>query len=63
MPLTKYMRSLEIGDGKIKFERKLVKRSDGSGYLINLPKFVGDFGQKGVIEVDIIKKEVVIKFS
>ncbi|ADB58654.1 hypothetical protein [Archaeoglobus profundus] len=50
-------------DGMLRFEKKLIKRSDGSGYLINLPKFIGSFGKVAIIEVDIKNKTIIIKFE
>ena len=63
MPSTKYMRSLEIDDGMLKFERTLVERKDKSGYILYLPRFIGDLGKKATVKVDIIEKKMIITLS
>ena len=55
------MRSMEFDDGKIKLKRKLIKRADGCGYILNLPKFVGDFGEIADVEIDPFRKEIIVK--
>ena len=57
------MKSIEVADGKIRFKRRLVKRYDGSGYILNLPSFIGSFGRTAVVEVDTNEKVIVIKLE
>ena len=55
---------VKVENGVIKDKRKIVKRADGNGYLIYLPKWLDINNSKEVtIIYDVNKKRLIINFE
>jgi len=61
MPRVIYMRQIEVEEDRIVFERSITRRSDGSGNLLCLPRFIKASSAKIVYYPQENKLEVFLK--